>query len=138
VNPSHDDCLQILADPSTQNILEKFGYEYSLAGAAEFRKSRVNIVPILVSAIVAELQSHGVFPPSARLQISATTGLYIEKRMDGFAVVNVEKPSIVSEWVHAKPTEVARSYAYKVLDDYWLQADRDLLKDDLAKILKPK
>jgi hypothetical protein len=47
----HDDCLEVLDNPSTQNILEKLGYEYSDRGLSEYRKENPNIVPALVQAV---------------------------------------------------------------------------------------
>jgi hypothetical protein len=120
--PSHDACLKLLANPSTQNILETFGYEYSVAGQDAFRSARQNIVPALVKAIVTELALDPVFPPRYRLHLPEI-GLYIENRADGCAVINIEKPSVVDEYVHPTAEGAARSYIYKSIDSYWLAAD---------------
>jgi hypothetical protein len=121
--PSHEECLKLLANPSTRNILEKFGYEYSDSGMSEFRKIRPNIVPVLVQAIVIELEHHPVFPPSARSTLPEV-GLYIQRRADGFAVMDIDKPSFFEEHVHSTPEGAARSYVFKLIDPYWLQPDR--------------
>jgi hypothetical protein len=121
--PSHESCLELLRNPSTQNILEKLGYDYSESGLFEFRKARPNIVPILVQTIVTELANHPIFPPSSR-KILPHIGLYIQCQAEGFAVVDIDKPSMLDVYVHPTPEGAARSYIYKLIDSYWLQFDR--------------
>jgi hypothetical protein len=124
---SHGDCLALLANPSTQNILEKLGYEYSDRGLSEFRKARPNIVPTLVRAIVAEMELHPIFPPSSRDRLPEC-GKYISKTGGNFVLMDVDKPSVWVEYVFATPEEAARGYIRKVLDSYWLESDAS---DDL-------
>jgi hypothetical protein len=119
-NPSHSDCLSILANPTTQNILERLGYEYSDRGHAEYRKTRPNIIPSLAQAIVAELQMNPIFPPQHR---PPEVGVYIHKLPNGFALIDIDKPSVREEDIHPTAEGAARGYVRKVLDDYWLEPD---------------
>src|ERR1700691_4916110 len=73
----HNDCLEVLHNPLTQNILEKLGYEYSDRGLSEYRKEDPNIVPALVQAVVTELERHPVFPPRYR-DVLPQVGVYID------------------------------------------------------------
>jgi hypothetical protein len=119
---SHGDCLALLANPSTQNILEKLGYEYSDRGLSEFRKTRPNIVPTLIAAILAELELHPVFPLSSRDRLP-DCGKYITKTGNNFVLMDIDKPSVWVEYVFVTPEEAAHGYIRKVLDPYWLQSD---------------
>jgi hypothetical protein len=132
--PTHEACLRLLANPSTQNILEAFGYDYSDSGLAEFRKVRPNIVPILIQAIITELEHDPVFPPSAR-KCLPQIGLYIHHKNEGYAVMDIDKPSVFDEHVHATREGAARSYIYKSIDPYWLQTDREMMLAQVCEII---
>jgi hypothetical protein len=118
----HEDCLAILDNPSTQNILERLGYEYSDCGLSAYRADRPNIVPALVGAIARELGQHPVFPPKYRDALPQV-GIYIRKQGAEFILMDIDKPSVWQD--HAFPTAegAARGYVRKVLDDYWLKSD---------------
>jgi len=118
----HGDCLAILDNPSTQNILEKLGYEYSDRGLSAYRADRPNIVPALVAAIVRELNQHPVFPPQYR-EALPQVGVYIRRRGTEFILMDIDKPSVWQD--HAFPTAegAAHGYVRKILDDYWLKSD---------------
>jgi hypothetical protein len=120
VKLGHDDCLAILRDPSTRNILEKLGYEYSVRGQDEYRKERPNIVPALVDAIVAELQRCPVFPTKF-LNALPEIGVYIQWRDGDFVVMDIDKPSVWMEHVFPTAERAARVYVGKILDPYWLK-----------------
>jgi hypothetical protein len=126
MNPeiSHDDCLDLLARPSTQNILKKLGFEYSDRGLAEYRKARPNLVPILVRAIVDELKSNPIFPKKYRDK-APTVGVFISKQADDFILRDIDKPSVVAEHIFSDPEAAARGYIRKILDSYWLQPDNE-------------
>jgi hypothetical protein len=115
---AHDACLRVLFHPSTQNILEALGYEYSESGHADYRKTRPNIVAPLVRAVVTELAQNPIFPTS---KVTPKVGLFIEKRGDKYVLVDTER---LSEWnEHAFPTAegAAHGYVRKILDRYWLE-----------------
>ena len=120
---SHENCLAILANPSTQTILEKLGYEYSDRGHAEYRKARPNIVPPLVLAIVKELERHPAFPPEYR--DLPKMGLYVRKEGDNVVLVDTVEPSALraGAFPFATPDGAARAYVRMVLEPYWLQLD---------------
>jgi hypothetical protein len=121
---SHDAAMELLANPSTQNILEKLGYEYSDRGLAEYRKTRPNIVPALVQAIVRELRSHPVFPTRFEIRLP-DCGFYIYKQGDDFVLMDMEKPSIWTEQAFPTREGAARGYVRKLLDSYWLRSDTE-------------
>lgn len=124
---SHEDCLELLANPSTQMILEKLGYEYSAQGLAKYRKTRPNFVPALVQAIATELQTHPIFPLKFRGRLPET-GVYIRKQDGAFVLRNIDKPSVWSEYAFPTAERAARGYVQTILDSYWLQPDRDSYK----------
>jgi hypothetical protein len=124
---SHKDCLELLADPSTENILKKLGHEYSDRGQSEYRKIRPNFVPALVKAITAELQHHQIFPPRYRDSLPQT-GIYIRNQGDAFVLMNIDKPSVWTEYAFPTPEGAARGYVQMILDSYWLKPDHDSYK----------
>ncbi|MGA2230363.1 MAG: hypothetical protein ABSH22_05640 [Tepidisphaeraceae bacterium] len=123
--PSHVQCMELLANPSTQRILEAMGYEYSERGLADYRRSRPNIVPALVRAIVAELERHPVFP-SRYTDQTPEVGVYIRKLGNDFVFKEIDKPSVWQEHAFSNPEGAARAYIQRVIDAYWLKPDKDI------------
>jgi hypothetical protein len=121
---SHAQCLDLLCNPSTQNVLEKLGFEYSERGHGEYRKHRPNIVPPLVRAVVTELESTGGFPEPG-IDRPPEMGLYIRERAGTFVLIDVDKPSVSEEQTFTTPEPAAKGYIYAVLDAYWLSPDAD-------------
>ena len=119
MNFSHADCLELLADPSTQNVLEKLGYEYSDRGLSDYRRTRPNIVPPLVQAIVNELDLHPVFP-SKYQDHPPEIGMYIRKEGNRFVLMDIDKPSLRTARSFPTAQEAARAYIRKIVDSYWL------------------
>jgi hypothetical protein len=119
---SHDECLALLAKPTTQTILEKLGFDFSDSGLSEYRKTHPNIAPSLIRAIVKELEIHSIFPPYFRDHI-AQSGVFIRKQGDDFVLMDMDKPSVWMEQAFPTPDGAARGYIRKVIDTYWLQPD---------------
>lgn len=119
---SHDDCLKVLANPSTQTILESLGYEYSASGLSEYRKTRPNIFPHLVRAVMKELEQHPIFPPEYRDHLPQI-GVYIHKREAGYVLMDIDKPSVREERCFATSEGAVRGYVRKILEPYWLESD---------------
>jgi hypothetical protein len=125
---SQSDSLNLLANSSTQNILEKLGYEYSNRGLSEYQKSRPNIVPTLVQAIVTELGLHPQFPPMSQREIqdgglSQNVGLSIVREGSEFVLLEVDKSNVWVKFRYTTAEQAARAYIYKVVDAYWLRSD---------------
>jgi hypothetical protein len=121
---SHADCLDLLANPSTQNILEKLGFEYSPAGQSMYRLDPPNIVPPLVQAIANELKSIPVFPPKYR-DHPPQVGFYIYQAGTDYVLKDIDKPSVWQEHAFRTAEGAARGYVRKILDAYWLRPDTD-------------
>ena len=119
---SHNACLTVLANPSTQVIPEALGYEYSDRGLREYRTNRPPIMEYLVGAIVKELDQHAVFPPKYRDRLP-DVGVFIQKHGDQFVLLDIDKPSVSQEHVFASAESAARGYVIKMLDTYWLRTD---------------
>jgi hypothetical protein len=122
VDLSHAECLDLLANPSTQNIVEKLGFEYSERGQEEYRAHRPNIVPALVRAIVTELESKDLFP-EAGIDRVPQMGISICEHAGKFFLMEIDKPSAWEEQVFATPEAAAKAYVYEVVDAYWLRDD---------------
>src|ERR1700733_9125505 len=106
---SHGEIIELLANPSTQNILEKLGFEYSDRGLSEYRKAHPNLVLMLVQAIVTELEGHPIFPPKCRDHLPEI-GVYIRKQNKDFVLMDIDKPSVWQEYTFSTPEGAARGY----------------------------
>jgi hypothetical protein len=122
VELSHEDCLTLLADRSTQNFLEKLGYEYSPAGLSLYRRNRPDIMPALVKAVVAELERDPIFPPEYRGSIPQF-GLFIRGEGRDFTVMDIDKPSAWGKEIFSTSEGAARRYIRKRCDKYWFDSD---------------
>jgi hypothetical protein len=114
--------MKILANPSTQVILEALRYEYSDRGHADFRRECPDIIAPLVRAIVAELQRNSIFPATKKI---SDIGVFIQKRGDEFVLSDVDKPSVRDDYSFLKAEDAAHGYVRKILDAYWLKSDKD-------------
>jgi hypothetical protein len=79
---------------------------------------------VLVSAIVAELKVHPIFPPRHRDRLP-DCGLYIQQQGDKYIFSDVDKPSVRDDYPFPTPEGAARAYIQKLFDSYWLKPDRD-------------
>ncbi len=122
MNLPHEVCLELLAKPSTQNFLEKLGYEYSTGGLTLYRRDRPNIMPAIVKAVVAELERHPVFPSEYRNSVP-TCGLFIRRDDQDFAVMDIDKPSAWDKTVFSTAEGAARRYIRMRCDQYWFDSD---------------
>jgi hypothetical protein len=121
---SHQDCLEVIANPSTQTIVEKLGYEYSPLGLASCRKSRPNIMPALVRAVVTELEREPIFP-QARRGPRPEVGVFIQKQDGEFVVWNIDKPSAWGKETFTTADGAATRFIRYRCDAYWLGTDVD-------------
>jgi hypothetical protein len=117
---SYKDVLEILGyRPAKRHVLEILGYENSKEGRQKFQTDHVDLEVMLSSAISKDVNLLGIFPRKFLLQ-KPEVGTYLKKSGQAFVVVEMDKPSVWTQWSYSSLESAARALIRKLCDSAYL------------------